>query len=407
MHGVSISNRTELIMKLWQKGTEPDKEVEQFTVGEDYILDQQLVKYDCLASMAHARMLNKINIISVQECDRLIAVLQEIVDLDAQGKFKIKQSDEDCHTAIENYLTKKLGETGKKIHTGRSRNDQVLTALRLFYRDAIDEIMSQLSNLSEAFSKLKQNFGSIPLPGFTHTRKAMPSSVEMWSQAFIDAIADDQILIKTIRIIVNQSPLGTAAGYGVPLPLDREFTAKELGFDKVQQNPVYTQMSRGKFETMILHALSQVLYDLNRCATDMIFLSIPEWDIFKLPDSYCTGSSIMPQKMNPDILELIRSDYHVINGYQVLVQNINANLITGYHRDIQNSKGPVLKAFKITNDSISILSSLIGNTKINADKAKAQMTEELYATEKAYKLVKQGIPFREAYRQVAKEIFKK
>lgn len=392
-------------MKLWQKGTNSVKSVEQFTVGTDYILDQQLLKYDCIASAAHARMLKKIGILSEDELQGITKALDEILRLDKDHKFKIKQSDEDCHTAIENYLTKELGDTGKKIHTGRSRNDQVLTALRLFYRDGLDEI----NQLTEGFKKALQTFGQkyhkVEIPGFTHTRKAMPSSIKMWAEAFMDAADDNQVLLNSVRKIINQSPLGTAAGYGVPLKLDREFTAKELEFDKVQKNPVYTQLSRGKFESMLLHLHSQILFDLNRCASDLIFLSMTEWGIFKLPAEYCTGSSIMPQKMNPDVLELVRSNYHVVNGYQAQVQNITANLISGYHRDIQNSKEAMLKSFQIVKDCLTIMIELITHLEVDIEAAKKHMTDELFATEKAYKLVEQGVPFREAYQMVAKELF--
>lgn len=393
-------------MKLWQKGIAPAKNVEEFTVGNDYILDQQLLKYDCLASAAHARMLHKIKILSDTELESLLQGLKEIAELDNAGKFKIEASDEDCHTAIENYLTAKLGDVGKKIHTGRSRNDQVLTALRLYYRDALNEIDTLAGELHKAFKGFGDKYKNIAIPGFTHTRKAMPSGIKMWSDAFADAADDNRHLINTVLKTINQSPLGTAAGYGVSLHLDREFTAKELGFEKVQENPVYTQLSRGKFESLILHSLSQVMFDMNRCAADLIFLSMPEWGIFILPAEYCTGSSIMPQKMNPDVLELVRSNYHLINSYQNLLQNITANLISGYHRDIQNSKEAVFKSFQITKDCLTIMISLIGALDVDAEKAQGQMTDELFATEKAYKLVEQGMPFRDAYRQVAKEIFK-
>ncbi|MCB0282505.1 MAG: argininosuccinate lyase [Calditrichaeota bacterium] len=393
-------------MKLWQKGIAPAKNVEEFTVGNDYVLDQQLLKYDCIASAAHARMLHKIKILSDNELESLLQGLKKITELDASGKFKIKASDEDCHTAIENYLTAKLGDVGKKIHTGRSRNDQVLTALRLYYRDELNEIDILIDGLQKAFRNFGGKYKNVAIPGFTHTRKAMPSGIKMWSDAFADAAEDNKLLVQTVLKTINQSPLGTAAGYGVPLNLDREFTANELGFDKVQQNPVYAQLSRGKFESLILHSLSQIMFDLNRCAADLIFLSMPDWGIFLLPAEYCTGSSIMPQKMNPDVLELVRSNYHIVNSYQNLLQNITANLISGYHRDIQNSKEAVLKSFQLTKDCLTIMTSLIAELAVDTKRAKEHMTDELYATEKAYKLVEQGVPFRDAYRQVAKDIFK-
>jgi len=392
-------------MKLWQKGITPNARIERFTVGNDYLLDRELLKYDCKASMAHARMLYKIGILDHKEQDLLLAGLQEIIDLDRQGKFKIAPGDEDCHTAIENYLTQKLGETGQKIHTGRSRNDQVLTALRLLYRDALDRIDTLAEELSGAFRNLSERFGHIAIPGFTHTRKAMPSSVALWAGAFVDALDDDRALLRAVRTLINQSPLGTAAGYGVSLNLDREFTARELGFDKVQQNPIYAQLSRGKFEVSMMHVFSQMLFNLNRCASDLILWSMPDSGFFELPHEYCTGSSIMPQKMNPDVLELIRGHYHVLNGLEVQVKNLMANLITGYHRDAQLGKEPVLKSIEITVECLSIMTTLVNGVKVDAAKAKIQMSDELFATEKVYKLVRQGVPFREAYRRIAKTLF--
>jgi len=356
--------------------------------------------------MAHARMLQKIGLLSVGERDELLRGLQEIIALDEAGKFEIKPGDEDCHTAIENYLTKTVGETGKKIYTGRSRNDQVLTALRLLYRDAIDHIDEQIDRLIQAFETLTRQYGAIAIPGFTHTRKAMPSSIMLWGRAFMDALQDDRLLLKTVRALINQSPLGTAAGYGLSLKLDRVFTARELGFEKVQDNPVYTQMSRGKFETSMIHVFSQILFDLNRCASDLILFSMPGRAFFELPAEFCTGSSIMPQKMNPDVLELIRGKYHVLNGLELQVKNLTANLISGYHRDIQLSKEPILKSIEITADCLNIMAVLIPGIKVNAKNAAGQMTDELFATEKAYKLVEQGVPFREAYRRVAQQLFK-
>ena len=394
-------------MKLWQKGITPNARIERFTVGNDYVLDKELLRYDCLASMAHARMLHKIGILNRHEQDLLVDGLKEIIDLDQQGKFEIAPSDEDCHTAIENYLTQKLGDVGKKIHTGRSRNDQVLTAMRLLYRDAIDRIDTLAEELSGAFRHLNERFGSVAIPGFTHTRKAMPSSVGMWAGAFTDALDDDRALLRTVRALINQSPLGTAAGYGVSLKLDREFTARELGFDTVQQNPVYAQLSRGKFEASILHVFSQILFNLNRCASDLILWSMPGWGFFELPADYCTGSSIMPQKMNPDVLELIRGHYHLLNGLESQVKNLMGNLITGYHRDAQLGKEPVLKGIEITAECLSIMTTLIEGIKVDAEKAARQMSDELFATEKAYKLVEQGVPFREAYRRIAKSLFEK
>ncbi len=391
-------------MKLWDKGKNVNSQVIDFTVGDDYILDQKLVRYDCIASIAHAKMLGKIGILQKDEVGKLVQTLNEIIELNIQGKFKIKKEQEDCHTAIENYLTEKLGDLGKKIHTARSRNDQVLTALRLYLRDQGKNFRSLMEKLQISISTFIKRDGDVKIPGYTHTRKAMPSSIKLWAGSFIDSMEDNKLLLAAILEILNQSPLGTAAGYGVPLKIDRDFTAKELGFARVQKKSIYVQNSRGKFENSFLHALSQAMFDLNKIAADLILFSMPEFGYFELPDEFCTGSSIMPQKKNPDILELLRAKYHVVSSCELEVRSLVSNLISGYNRDVQLTKAPVMKACAITRESLEIAAQLFDNLSVNRKKCAAAMTEELFATEKVYDLVKQGIPFREAYQQIARLI---
>lgn len=387
--------------KLWQKGYKLNADIESFTVGNDYLLDKRLVKYDCIASIAHAKMLSKIGILSDDEAKRLVKELNKIIDLDKKGKFIIRKEDEDCHTAIENHLTKKLGDIGKKIHTGRSRNDQVLTALRLYYKDQILEVESRARGLVDSMIAFVKEYGNIRMPGYTHTRKAMPSSAKMWGEAIIDSIRDDLMLLDAAKKTIDQSPLGGGAGYGVPLNLDREYTAKELGFLRVQ-NPIYSQNSRGKFESTILHALGQIMLDLNRASSDLIMFSMPEFGFFELPKEFCTGSSIMPQKKNPDALELIRAKYHVILSLEMQLKSMTADLISGYHRDLQLTKEPIMNGFDITNDCLKIFTLIITGTKVSREACEKAMTKELFAAEEAYNLVRKGIPFREAYQQVSK-----
>lgn len=257
--------------KLWQKGYELDQSVEKFTVGKDYISDMALIKYDIRASVAHAKMLSKMGYITQEEFERLKNALEELLLLIEQGKFQIKQEDEDCHTAIENFLVQRLGETGKKIHTARSRNDQVLAALRLYYKDQIEQIQELVKELIKATNDFSKKYGKITFAGFTHTRKAMPTNFGLWSTALRDALKDDLKILSTVYSLIDQSPLGTGAGYGIPIPIDRKLVAKELRFRKIQQNPIYTQLSRGKFEYLLLHSLSQISYDLNRFSSDIIF----------------------------------------------------------------------------------------------------------------------------------------
>ncbi len=301
--------------KLWQKTYQLDKIIEAYTVGDDFILDQKLAYYDCLASKAHADMLGKMGVLSGEETDKLNQELDAIISLIKKGDFKILPEQEDCHTAIESLLTQRLGDLGKKIHTARSRNDQVLVAMRLYLKDQIDNCMSLCNDLMDAIESFKRENGAIVFPGYTHMRKAMPSSIELWASCYSDSMKDNLVLLSAVLKIIDQSPLGSAAGYGVPMEIDRKFTAKELGFSKVQENSVYVQHSRGKFEAMLMHTMVQQMLDLNRLASDLILYSMPEFGYFELPDKFCTGSSIMPQKKNPDLLELMRENFNVLDSY--------------------------------------------------------------------------------------------
>lgn len=380
------------------------KEVEEFTVGDDYLVDQKLVKHDCLASMAHAKMLGKVGILKKKEVEELVKGIEEIIALDKEGKFSVTKEQEDCHTAIENYLTEKLEDLGKKIHTGRSRNDQVIAALRLYYMEETGEVMGLIHDFTKVMEKFVKKYGSIEIPGYTHTRKAMPSSVALWGNSFIESMKDDMKLIKMALELVDQSPLGTGAGYGVPMKVSRNHTAKLLGFKKVQNNAIYVQNSRGKFESTILHALTQVMLDLNKISTDLIIFSMPEFGYFELSEEFCTGSSIMPQKKNPDVLELVRAKYHIVVSYEFQVKNLIGNLLSGYNRDFQLTKKPVMEGIEITKKCLEVMNPMIENLKVNEETCKKGLTGEIYATDEAYKLVKEkSIPFREAYKLVSEK----
>lgn len=394
-------------MKLWQKGTPLNKQVEAFTVGNDPLLDQKLVVYDCQASAAHVKMLGQIGILTQREVEQLCRELDQIAELSRQNQFQISPDQEDCHTAIENHLTEKLGDLGKKIHTARSRNDQVLTALRLYAKDELRACERLVKALISAIRAWVKKYGRVRFAGYTHTRKAMPTSVAMWGTAFVDAMKDNLKLLTVATTLIDQSPLGTAAGYGVPLKLDRKLTAHELGFKRVQSNPIYAQHSRGKFESTVLHALSQIMFDLNRIASDLIFFSLPEMGYFDLPTEFCTGSSIMPQKQNPDVLELVRAKYHTLLSCELQLRTLTCNLISGYHRDMQLSKEPTLRGFETTRATLGIMALVFENLSVNAERCKQSLTGEVFATEKAYALVHQGVPFREAYRIIAEECEKR
>ncbi len=388
-------------MKLWEKGNTLDSIVEDYTVDNDCILDRKLIEYDCTASISHAKTLYKSGIITITEADDLETALKEIIQLSKTGEFIILKEDEDCHTAIEKYLVEKLGAAGRKIHTARSRNDQVLTALRLFYIDEINKCNDLAQDYISGLKDLVTRYGSIKFPGYTHTRKAMPSSVQLWAGAYIDSMQDNIEFLDSAKDMIDRSPAGTGAGYGIPIDIDNEYTKELLGFKRIHHNPLHAQLSRGKYEMFMLHCLKQIMFDINRLASDLIFYSIPEIGYIILPDELCTGSSIMPQKKNPDLLELMRGYYHVVNSLELRVNTVSSNLLSGYNRDIQLTKEPVMRGFEISQKSLRISGHLLEKLIVDENRCDEAMTDEIFAAEKAYKLVLNGVPFREAYRMIA------
>jgi argininosuccinate lyase len=381
--------------KLWQKGYVLDKDIETYTVGEDYLLDQVLLPYDIKASIAHAKMLGKCGYLSSGEAKAIVKELEAI----AKTGFEIKKEDEDCHTAIENRLVERLGKTGEKVHTARSRNDQVMVAMRLYLKDSLKQTGMEVKELVKALRKKAK--ADSPMPGYTHTRKAMPSSSGMLFAAYADMLEEELTLLAAVGKMIDQNPLGSAAGYGVPLKIDRAMTTRLLGFAKTQDNSIYCANSRGKTEMLVVGALARVMLDLNRMASEFILFSCPEFGFFELPREYCTGSSIMPQKVNPDPLELVRANYHVVVGHSAAIAGICSNLISGYHRDYQLTKGPAIRSVMITLGSLKVMAKIVNGLKMDRGKMMKAMTPELYATARAYKLVEKGVPFREAYRKVA------
>ena len=317
------------------------------------------------------------------------------------------QSDEDVHTAVENYLTEKLGDTGKKIHTARSRNDQVIVDLRLYTKDKLLEVEEAVLTLAEAMLVLAENNKDVPMPGRTHTQLAMPSSVGLWAGAYVESLLDDLELIKAAYDYNDQCPLGSAASYGVPLPIDRQMVSDLLGFKKVQNNVLYCNNSRGKVESVVVSALGQVMVDLSKIATDLILFTIPELGYFELPDAFCTGSSIMPNKKNPDILELVRAkDEKVLAAYYQIL-NIIKDLPSGYNRDLQETKEPLMESLGITKASLEITALVVAGIKVNKEKCIKACVPEIFATDKAIELAaNKGIPWRDAYLEVAQNMDK-
>lgn len=396
-------------MKLWANNNnhhETDNEIERFTAGEDVLLDQLLVKYDVIGSMAHAAMLQKIGILTQSELMDLKRTLLEIIELDKKGQFKIEIWEEDVHTKIENYLISKVGESGKKIHTGRSRNDQILVDLRLYTKEKLLKIQKNLLNLSQALVVFSKENKFLPMPGYTHLQKAMPSSVDLWALSFVESLLDDLTFTKTAYNLNDQNPLGSGAGYGTPINLDRQLTTDLLDFKKLQNNVLYVQNSRGKIESMVLAALAEIMLDLSKLSNDLILFSTEEFGFFEIPERFKTGSSMMPKKRNPDTLELIRARTSKVFSYYFQTINIIKDLPSGYNRDLQETKEPILKGLTLTNLCLEMMASIINNLKVNKQSLEKAFSPEIYATDKAFKLVNQGIPFREAYREIARNLQK-
>jgi argininosuccinate lyase len=387
--------------KLWAKGYQLNQVVENFMTGDDPLLDLRIARYDCIASIAHAKMLSSIGILSALECEQLVTTLGEILELVDNGQFTIENSQEDVHTAIENYLVNALGDVGKKIHTARSRNDQVLTALRLYSKHELRTIMAKLIATMEVLHDFAVKYQNIPYVGRTHYQKAMPSSMGLWMGALLESLLDDATLVIDSYKLIDQSPLGSAASYGVSLPIDRQLCSDLLGFAKVQNNVLYANNSRGKFESVIIHALSQIMLDLSKLATDVILFSAPEMGYLNLPQEFCPGSSLMPNKKNPDPFELIRAKSATVMANLWQVMEISRALPSGYNRDLQETKRPLFDSLDIVGQTLEVVAIIMAQVSANPEKCLAGFTPEVFATDYALQLAVQGVPFRDAYGQVA------
>ena len=390
--------------QLWAKDLPLDALVHRFTVGDDPELDLQLLPWDCVGSAAHARMLAKAGLLPEAEARALVDGLRRVKNLVAQGALHILPEQEDGHTAIEAELTRMLGETGKRIHLGRSRNDQVALALRLLMRNRLLRLGEKAGRLAEAFLAFAQAHRDLPLPGYTHLRRAMPSSWGQWGQAFAEGLLEELQALPALYARLDKCPLGAAAGFGVPLPLDREQVAATLGFAKVQRSPVDVINSRGRHEAALLQWLASVAGVLEKALWDLALYSMDEFAFVKLPDAFTTGSSIMPQKRNPDVVELSRAKCAELRGWAGMVQQIAAGLPSNYHRDLQLLKKPLLEGLKSGEELLDIAARLIPGLKVDAAASARACTPELHAAHRALKLAAEGLPFREAYRIVAEEL---
>ncbi len=388
--------------KVWQKGVQLDALAERYEIGDDAVLDNRLVPADVWGSMAHAIMLHRIGILTDDEANALLKELVHVLALYDAGAFVLAEGDEDVHSKLENHLTETTGDAGKKIHTARSRNDQVLVDTRLYTKGEILKTMANVIDAAEAFTTFAEREEWTPMPGYTHMQRAMLSSVGLWASAFAESLLDDLALLKTAYSITDQNPLGSAASYGVNLPIDRQLTSDLLGFAKVQNNVLYTQNARGKFELLAVQALAQVMLDLSKFAQDILLFVTREYDFLRMSETLETGSSIMPQKRNPDLMELVRGRTHTVLALQQQIAGIIAGLPSGYNIDFQETKGPMIRAFDMVNDALAICTLTIRNTTVNEQVIRAACSPELFATDMAYDLVKQGMPFRDAYRKIAK-----
>ena len=387
--------------KLWDKNEPLDALIEQFTVGDDYQLDGALVAADCVASMAHATMLAAIEVVTPEQLAELRAVLLEALELAQRGAFTIERADEDGHTALERFLTQRTA-AGARVHTGRSRNDQVMAALRLYGREALTELQRSVLDLAEALLAFAARYERTAMPGRTHTQVAMPSTVGLWAAAFAEELLDDLVLLATCYRLTNRSPLGSAAGYGAPLPLDREQVAALLGCDGPVHNVLTAANSRGKLEAVTLDALDQVAMTASRLAQDLILFSLPELGYLTLPVELCTGSSIMPHKRNPDGLELVRARAATVSGLAGAVKGIVRNLPSGYHRDLQETKRPYLTALDMVAGQVAVMTLTVDKLQVCEAALTRALTPELFATDAAFARVRQGVAFRDAYREAAR-----
>ena len=392
--------------RLWDKGASLDERVLRYTAGEDHALDNRLVAYDARASIAHAEMLHAQKLLSAEDLAAIKRGLSDIAAEHARGEWRVQLEHEDGQTALENLLVARIGEAGKRVHLGRSRNDQVLTALRLYLKDAVTELEAGVNAVAKTLDDLVARQGSIKLPGYTHMQQAMPSSVALWAGGFAAELRDDAEGLRQCRRRLDKNPLGSAAGYGVTsVPLDRERTRSALGFADVQQPVTAVQLSRGKAEAQMLFEIALVMQDSGRLAADLLLFYTQEFSFVELPDAFTTGSSIMPQKRNPDVFELIRGRTATAGAALNEVLGIVAKLPSGYQRDLQLIKAPLFRGIDVCLDTLAILAAALPGVQFRPEHI--ALDPAIHAAEAANELVvKEGISFRDAYRKIAETLKK-
>lgn len=391
-------------MKLWQKNTSSLKEVENFTVGNDRDFDLQLAPFDVLGSLAHVMMLETVGLLTKEDKSSLVKELQSVYRSIQDATFHIQPDVEDIHSQIEMLLTRKLGDTGKKIHTARSRNDQVLVDIKLFLRHELEELVNAIQLLFELLQTQSEKYKDYLLPGYTHLQLAMPSSFGLWFGAYAESLVDDVISMKAAYDVVNKNPLGSAAGYGSSFPVNRTLTTQLLGFDDLNYNVVYAQMGRGKTERIVAQALANVADTLAKLSMDACLYLNQNFGFISFPDELTTGSSIMPHKKNPDVFELIRSYCNRIKALPNEIMMMTTNLPSGYHRDFQLLKEHLFPAFQTLKDCIEMTGLMLSNMEIKKDILSDEKYKYLFTVDEVNKLVMQGIPFRDAYKTVGKKV---
>ena len=391
-------------MKLWEKNFEINKEIERFTIGRDREMDLYLAKYDVLGSMAHITMLESIGLLEKEELPQLLAELKNIYQLCEQGKFVIEDDVEDVHSQVEMLLTRKLGDMGKKIHSGRSRNDQVLVDLKLFTRHELMEIAHEVKSLFDELIQKSNQYKDVLMPGYTHLQIAMPSSFGLWFGAYAESLTDDMLFLQAAYKMTNRNPLGSAAGYGSSFPLNRTMTTQLLGFDSMDYNVVYAQMGRGKMERNVGFAIATIAGTIAKMAFDACLFNSQNFSFVKLPKECTTGSSIMPHKKNPDVFELIRAKCNKLQSLPQQVTLIMNNLPVGYFRDLQIIKEVFLPAFDELKDCLQMAAYIINKIEVNEHILDNPMYDPMFSVEEVNRLAANGMPFRDAYKKVGLDI---
>jgi len=393
-----------MVTKLWEKSTQVNAKIEAFTVGRDSEMDVHLAEYDVLGSMAHIRMLESIGLLQSDELSLLLNELKNIYNLAANGNFSIENGVEDVHSQVEMLLTRKLGDMGKKIHSGRSRNDQVLLDLKLFTRAEIEKTVQAVTELFDVLIAQSNQYKDVLLPGYTHLQVAMPSSFGLWFAAYAESLADDLQLLLSAWKITNRNPLGSAAGYGSSFPLNRQMTTDLLGFDTMNYNVVYAQMGRGKMERTVTNALASVAATVSKLAFDACMFTSQNFGFIRLPDEFTTGSSIMPHKKNPDVFELTRAKCNKIQSVPQQIAMITNNLPSGYFRDLQIIKEVFIPTFSELNSCLEMTAMMMAQVEVNTEVLNDKRYDYLFSVEEVNRLTLAGVPFRDAYKQVGKEI---